>query len=115
MWGIKSASTNMDVRYASSNLEDTLFWWLTICSDSRERVADVYHLLNETETVELPYLGDFSIFEVTMAVIDNMEYPGEAYDDFVRDIAKEWAELIIEDYGSEEPYSIGEDEILVTY
>ena len=37
------------------------------------------------------------------------------YDDFVRDIAKEWAELIIEDYGSEEPYSIGEDEILVTY
>ena len=45
-------------------------------------------------------------------ILDN---PKAHKTDFVRDIAKEWAELIIEDYGSEEPYSIGEDEILVTY
>lgn len=115
MWGIKSASTDMDVRCTSPNLEDTLFYWLTLGPDSRERVADVYHLLNEAETVELPYIGDFSIFEVTMAVIDNMEYPGEAYDDLVRDIAKQWAELIADDYEAADPYCIGEDEILVTY
>lgn len=115
MWGIKSASADMDVRYASANLEDTLFCWLTSGPDFRERVADVYHLLNETETIELPYIGDFSIFEVTMMVIDNMDYSGEIYHDMIRDIAKQWAELIIDDYGSEEPYSIGEDEILIKY
>lgn len=115
MWGIKSATTDMDVRCASPNLEDTLFYWLTSGPDCRERVADVYHLLNEAETVELPYLGDFSIFEVTMAVISTMAYPDEAYDDLIRDIAKQWAELIADDFDAEDPYCIGEDEILITY
>lgn len=115
MWGIKSTSTDMDVRYTSSYLEETLFYWLTSGSDSRERVADVYHLLNEAETVELPYIGDFSIFEVTMAIIDNMEHPNETYNDLVRDIAIQWAEIIFDDYDVYNPYCIGEDEILITY
>lgn len=115
MWGIKSASTDMDVRCASSYLEETLFYWLTSGPDSRERVADVYHLLTETEIVELPYIGDFSMFEVTMAVIDNMEDSSKVYDDLVRDLAIQWAELITDDYDADNPYCIGKNEMLISY
>ena len=115
MWCIKSATTDMDARYISPRLEDTLFDWLKMEPNSYERIREVFEFLHEYTYIELPYLGDFPTYQVCMAMIHTMQFSPNTYDNFVRDVAKGWAEYILSKRKMSEPYGLGYDAVLVEF
>lgn len=112
MWGINSVSTNMDTKCIHSDLKDTLYDFFNMTGE--EIIADVFHLLNECETIELPYIGDYSAYELISLCLNNSNE--QNWDIFKRTLAEEWASLIEMDFEAyDKGMPLGEDYLLISF
>jgi hypothetical protein len=116
MWGIKSASTDMDMRCIHNSLKDTLLDYLSICENRDDILADVYSLLNGDSYIKFPYVGDVSQYDCLIAYLNSSENPEENWAIFIDGLMEDWANLIELDWGAyEDGYHFEEDAVLVEF